>query len=121
MTTTTLNMNTPELALEALEAVLAKFNTATEEMTLATKTVLMFAGAPLIGLAFVIALPALCAALTDYYGYKALAARRAGIARYIKNVALFLAAPFIALAYLLALPFVGLGTLVYLGVKSARR
>ena len=121
MTTTTLTMNTPELALQALEAAIAKFNTATEQMTLAMKTVLMLAGAPLIGLAFVIALPVICATLTAYYGWKLVAARWTGIARYIKNVALFLAAPFIGLAYLLAFPFVGLGALVYFGVKAARR
>jgi hypothetical protein len=39
-------------------------------MTRATKTVLMLAGALLIGLAFVIALPVICAALTAYYGSK---------------------------------------------------
>ena len=88
MTNTTLTLNTPELALEALEAVIAKFNAATEEMTLATKTVLMLGGAPLIGLAFVIALPVICVALNAYHGFKLIAARRAGIARHVKNVAL---------------------------------
>ena len=121
MTATTLTMNTPELALQALERAIAKFNTATEEMTLATKTVLMLAGAPLIGLAFVIALPVICVALTAYYGFTLIAARWVGIARYVKNVALFLAAPFVGLAYIIAFPFVGFGALVYFGVKAARR
>ncbi len=121
MTATTLTLNTPELALHALEAAAEKFNTATGELTRATKTILMLAGAPLIGLAFVIALPVICAALTAYYGLKLVAARRAGIARHIKNVALFLAGPFVSLAYVLAFPFVGLGALVYFGVKAARR
>ena len=121
MTTTTLTMNTPELALQALEAAITKFNTAAGEMTLATKTVLMLVGAPLIGLAFVIALPAICAALSAYYSYKLVAARWTGITRYIKNVALFLAAPFIGLAYIIAFPFVGFGALVYFGAKAARR
>ena len=121
MSTATLTMNAPELALKALETAAAKFNTATEEMTLAMKAALMLAGAPLIGLAFVIALPAICVALTAYYSCKLFAARWAGIARYLRNVALFLAAPFIGLAYMLALPFVGLGTLVYFGVKATRR
>ena len=119
--TATLTMNTPELALEALEAAIAKFNAATGEMTLATKTVLMLAGGPLIGLAFVIALPVICATLTAYYGCKLAAARWAGITRYIKNVALFLAAPFVGLAYIIAFPFVGIGALVYFGMKAARR
>jgi hypothetical protein len=121
MTTTTFTVNAPELALEALEAAIAKFNTATEEMTRATKTALMLVGAPLIGLAFVMALPVICAALTAYYGAKLVAVRWAGIARYMKNVALFFAAPFVGLAYIIAFPFVGLGALVYFGVKAARR
>ena len=117
---TTLTMQAPELALQALEAVAAKLNTATEQMTLATRLVLMTVGAPLVGLAFVLALPVICVALTAYYGCMLAAARWAAIAGYVRNVALFLAAPFIGLAYLLALPFVGLGTLAYLGVKAAR-
>ena len=121
MTATTLTLNAPELALEALEAAAAKFNTATEEVTLAAKTALMLLGAPLIGLAFVIALPVICVALTAYYGFKLIAARRAGIALHIKNVALFLVGPFVSLTYVLAFPFVGLGALVYFGVKAARR
>jgi hypothetical protein len=121
MSTRTMTMNTPELALAALEAAAEKFNTATKNLTLATKTVLMLAGAPLIGLAFVIALPILSVLLTAYYGTNLIAARWAGIARYVKNVALFFAAPFVGLAYIIALPFVGLGTLVYFGVKALRR
>jgi hypothetical protein len=50
-----------------------------------------------------------------------IAARWTGIARYVKNIALFFASPFIGLAYLVALPLVGVGTLVYLGVKAARK
>lgn len=121
MSTNTLTMNTPELALQALEAAAAKFNTATENLTLATKTVLMLAGAPLIGLAFVVALPILSVLLTAYYGGWLLAARWAGVARYVKNVALFFAAPFVGLAYIIALPFVGFGAVVYFGVKAARK
>lgn len=121
MSTRTMTMNTPELALAALEAAAEKFNTATEHMTAATKAVLMLAGAPLIGLAFVIALPILSVALTAYYGMKLIAARWAAIAKHVKNVALFFAAPFVGLAYILALPVVGFGTLVYFGVKAIRK
>ena len=119
--TKALNLNAPELALAALEAAAEKFNTVTEHVTLATKTVLMLAGAPLLGLAFVFALPIVSVVLTAYYGAKLIAARWTGIARYVKNVALFFASPFIGLAYIVALPFVGFGTLVYLGVKAARK
>ena len=111
----------PELALEALEVGLEKIATTAKELTLAAKIALMFVGGPLIGLAFVIALPVMCFALAAYYSTKLIAARWAEIVRHIKNVALFLAAPFIGLTYLIAFPFVGLGTLIYFGVKAARR
>jgi len=117
--TKTLTLNGPELALAALEAAAEKFNTVTEHLTLATRTVLMLAGAPLLGLAFVLALPVISVALTAYYGAKLTAARWAGIARYVKNVGLFFLAPFVGLAYIIALPFVGMGALVYFGVKAA--
>ena len=121
MRTTALTMNTPELALAALEAAAEKFNTATEHLTAATKTVLMLAGAPLLGLVFVLGLPIISVVLTVYYGTRLIAARWAAIATHVKNVALFIAAPFVGLAYIIALPFVGFGTLVYFGVKAARR
>jgi uncharacterized membrane protein len=114
-------MNAPELALATLEAAAEKFNTATENLTAATKAVLMLAGAPLIGLVFVLALPVVSVLLTAYYALKLLAANRAGVARHAKNVALFFASPFVGLAYIIALPFVGFGTLVYFGVKAARK
>ena len=89
MTTTTLTMNTPELALAALEAAAEKFNTATEHLTLATKTVLMLVAGPLLGLAFVFALPVASVMLTVYYGAKLMAAHWAAIAKHAKNVVLF--------------------------------
>ena len=121
MSARTLTMNTPELALAALEAAAAKFNTATEHVTLTTKTVLMLALAPLLGLAFVLALPLLSVTLTAYYGAKLIAARWARIAKHVNNVVLFFASPFIGLAYIIALPFVGFGALVYFGMKAARK
>ena len=121
MSTATYTMNAPEIALQTLEAAAAKLNTATEGMTRTAKTVLMLVSAPLIGLAFVLAMPVICVALTAYYSTKLLAAHCTAITRFVKNVALFLAAPFIGLAYLLAFPLVGLGTLAYLGMKAARR
>ncbi|MBK5102651.1 MAG: hypothetical protein JJE42_00240 [Burkholderiales bacterium] len=121
MSTTTLTMNTPELALAALEAAAEKFNTATEHLTLVTRTALMLVAGPLLGLAFVIALPLASIMLTAYYGGKLIAAHWATIAKHVKNVALFFAAPFVGPAYIIALPFVGFGTLVYMGVKAARK
>ena len=121
MRTNTITMNTPELTLLAFERAAEKFNTATEHLTLATKTVLMLAGAPILGLVFVLALPLISVALTAYYGAELMAVHWAGAARYLKNAALFFAAPFVGLAYFIALPFVGFGMLCYLGVKAARK
>lgn len=119
--TKTAALNAPELVLANLEAVAEKFNTATEHLTAATKTALMLAGAPLLGLVFVLALPVISVALTAYYSVKLLAAHWAAIATHVKNVVLFFASPFIGLAYILALPLVGLGTLAFLGMKAARK
>jgi len=114
-------MNAPELALANLEAAAEKFNVATEHLTRATKTVIMVAGAPLLGLAFAIALPILSVLLAAYYSGTLFVTHWAGIARYVKNVALFFAAPFVGLGYIVALPFVGFGAVVYFGVKTARK
>lgn len=119
--TKNLTMNAPELALASMEAAAEKFNTATEHLTAATKTVVMVAGAPLLGLALALALPIISVALTAYYSAKMIAANRTEIARHVKNVTLFFASPFIGLAYIVALPLVGVGTLAYLGVKAARK
>lgn len=121
MKTTALTINGPELALAALEHAGERFNTATENLTAATKAIMMLAVGPLLGLAFVIALPLVCVALTAYYGAKLAAPHVAPAARHLKNVALFVAAPFVGLAYLIAFPFVGLGTMVYIAIKAARK
>ena len=121
MKTTALTINGPELALTALEHAAEKFNTATENLTTATKAILMLAAGPLLGLAFVIALPIVSVALTAYYGAKLMAPRWAGVLHHAKNVGLFFAAPFIGLAYIIAFPFVGAGALIYIGVKAARK
>ena len=119
--TKTATLNAPELLLATLERAAEKFNTATEHLTLATKTVLMLVGGPLIGLAFVFALPIVSVLLTAYYGGWLLAVRWAAGARFAKNVVLFFAAPFVGLTYIIAMPFVGLGALCYYGVKAARK
>jgi len=119
--TKTMTLNTPEVALAALEAAAEKFNTATETMTAASKFALMLVAGPLLGLAFVIALPIVIVLLTAYYGGWLLATRFAGAVRFAKNVALFFAAPFVGLAYIVAFPFVAFGALCYYGVKAARK
>jgi len=113
-------LTAPELALEGLRVRLEKIATATKEFSLTAKTALLFIGGPLLGLAFVIALPIVGFTLIAYYGVKVIAVRWARIVRYVKNVALFLAAPFIGLAYMVAFPVIGVGALVYVGLKAAR-
>lgn len=119
--TNTLTMTPPTLALANIHAAAEKFNLLTENVTAATWAVLMPIAGPLLGLAFVIALPVLGVALAAYYSVKLLVARRTAIARHLKHVALFLAAPFIGLAYIVALPAVGFGALIHLGAKAARK
>jgi len=116
----TYTLNTVGYDHEVVTAGLEKIAARVRKAAPAVKYALMFAGAPLIGLAFVIALPVIAVALCAWYAGKAIAAHGAGIARHVRNVALFLAAPFIGLGYMVALPFVGLGALVYVGVKAAR-
>jgi len=116
----TYTLTAPELAVEGLRVRLEKITIAAKEFSLATKTALLLVGGPLLGLAFVIALPLVGFTLIAYYGAKLIAARWARIARYVKNVVLFLAAPFIGLAYMVAFPVIGIGALVYVGLKAAR-
>ena len=116
----TYTLTATELNLEGLEIGLKKIANTTKALAPATKTALMLVAGPVLGLAFVIALPLVGLALVAYYAAKALATHRVEIARRVKNVALFLAAPVIGLAYMLAFPFVGIGTLVYIGVKAVR-
>lgn len=93
----------------------------TKELPLAARTGLMLAGGPLLGLAFVIALPFAGLLLAAWLAARALARSRTGVARIAKRIALFIAAPFVGLAYLIAFPFVGLGALAYYAIRAARR
>ena len=75
--TNNMTMTAPEIARAALECAAEQFNTATEDVTLATMTTVMLAGAPLIGLLFVLALPVISVAFTLYYGAKLMACTHA--------------------------------------------
>jgi hypothetical protein len=81
----------------------------------------MLAGGPLLGLAFVIALPVAGLTLAAWMAVKALARRWAGAAAVLKRIALFAAAPFVGLAYLIAFPFVGIGALAYWAIRAGRK
>jgi len=112
----------------------------------AIKNVALFFAAPFIGLAYLIAFPAVALVLLAWKGAKALTSPEAiegsrekalhapigraateeaaapvaapGVGRAIKNVALFFAAPFIGLAYLITFPLVALGMLAWTGAKA---
>lgn len=83
----------------------------------AAKHAAVACAAPLLGLAFVVALPFAGIAALAWMGAKAFAAAFPRAARALKNAALFLAAPFIGLAYALALPLVGVGVIAWAVLK----
>jgi CheY-like chemotaxis protein len=80
--------------------------------------------APLLGLAYVVALPFALVGVMAWYGARAVAQwvrHVGGMKRWLRNVALFMAAPILGLAYALALPFVLLGTFAWAGIKAVRK
>ena len=92
-----------------------------KELPAAGRTALMLAGGPLLGLAFIVALPVAGLVLAAWMAVRAAARKWAGAGAIVKRVALFAAAPFFGLAYLIAFPFVGLGALVWYGFRAARK
>lgn len=105
---------------EAAAIELETFKARTKELTGATKVTLMLAAAPLLGLAFILALPVVGLAVVGWFAVKALIRHRAAVAERAKRVVLFAAAPFIALFYIAAFPFFAMGMLVYTAIKAAR-
>lgn len=87
----------------------------------AVKGAALIAAAPLVGLAYVIALPVLGLGALAWIGLKALAARWKTAARAARNVALFFVAPFVGLAYAIAFPFVGVAMLAWWAVRAAMK
>lgn len=90
------------------------------EFGTAAKAGLILVAGPLLGLAFVIALPTVGLAVIAWMAAKVLVRHAATIAAVVKRIALFALAPVVGLAYVLAFPFVGIGALAYYGVKAAR-
>lgn len=109
-------MRTATITVEtyAAHATLAALENAVRD---AGKGVL-FVGAPLVGLAFVLALPLFGLGVLGWLAAKTLAARRRAIGRFLKHAGLFVAAPFIGLAYALTLPFVGIAALVWIALEA---
>ncbi|TRZ68262.1 MAG: hypothetical protein D4S02_03995 [Rhodocyclaceae bacterium] len=78
------------------------------------KNIALFLASPIIGLAYVVAMPFVAAAMLAYFAGKAV------FNKYpmVKHAAMMIAAPFIGLAFLLVAPLVGLGALGYMGTKA---
>ena len=81
----------------------------------AAKSIALFLASPFIGLAYIIAMPFVAAAMLACYAAKALAARTPAS---VKKVAMIIAAPFIGLGFILALPIVGVSALGYFALKA---
>lgn len=89
------------------------------------KTVAMFFAAPVIALAYVIAMPfigffliAKLALEVCVKRFPALNGRLKNAAKLARNIGLFFASPFIALAYVAALPFVGMFMFTKLAMEA---
>jgi CheY-like chemotaxis protein len=81
----------------------------------------MLLAAPLVGLAYVVALPFVGLGALAWLAAKPLARRLRTIVPFLKNVGLFLAAPFVGLAYVVAFPFIGAALLVWRAIKGLSR
>ena len=84
----------------------------------AAKSVALFLVSPFIGLAYVIAMPFVAAAMLAWFCAKALAARTPAS---VKKAAMVVAAPFVGLGFILALPVVGVTALGYFALKAPAR
>ena len=78
------------------------------------KNIALFLASPIIGLAYVVAMPFVAAAMLAYIAGKAVFNKFP----MMKHAAMMVAAPFIGLAFVLVAPLVGLGALGYMGTKA---
>jgi len=78
------------------------------------KNIALFLASPIIGLAYVVAMPFVAAAMLAYFAGKAIFNKFP----MVKHAAMMLATPFIGLAFILVAPLVGLGALGYMGAKT---
>lgn len=81
------------------------------------KNVALFLASPIIGLAYVVAMPFVAAAMLAYIAGKAFF-NKFPMAR---HAAMMVAAPCIGLAFVLVAPIVGMGALGYMGTKALTR
>jgi hypothetical protein len=78
------------------------------------KNIALFLASPIIGLAYIVAMPFVAAGMLAYLAGKAVFNKYPTV----KHAAMMVAAPFIGLAFVLVAPIVGLGALGYMGSKA---
>ncbi|MCX7172748.1 MAG: hypothetical protein NT159_02200 [Proteobacteria bacterium] len=78
------------------------------------KNIALFLASPIIGLAYVVAMPFVAAGMLAYFAGKAVFKKFP----MVKYATMMLAAPFVGLAFVLVAPIVGLGALGYMGTKA---
>ena len=91
---------------------------AEEKKMSAAKSVALFLASPFIGLAYVIAMPFVAAAMIAWFAAKALAAR---IPASVKKAGMVAAAPLLGLGFIIALPLAGVTALGYYALKAAEK
>ncbi len=80
----------------------------------AAKNIALFLASPIIGLAYIAAMPFVALGMLGYFGAKALFNKVPAA----KHVAMIAASPVIGLAFVVAAPFIGVGVLGYFGTKA---
>jgi CheY-like chemotaxis protein len=109
-----------ERALAQVDSVLSEVAAApATEKESRLKNIALFLAAPFIGLAYLLAFPAVGMGLLAMVAARAAAKRELPrrIGRFAKNTALFILGPFAGLAYVLLFPFIGLAMLAWMGVR----
>lgn len=82
------------------------------------KRVALFLASPVVGLAYIAAMPVVAAALLAWLGAKALAARTPAS---VKKAGLILASPLLGLGFIVALPLAGVTALGYYAFKAGEK
>ena len=78
------------------------------------RNIALFLASPIIGLAYIVAMPFVAASMLAFFAGKAVFSKFP----MVKHAAMMLAAPVIGLAFILVAPIVGLGALGYMGSKA---
>jgi len=85
------------------------------------KSTALFLASPLVGLAYIVAMPFVLLGTLGWMAVRPFAKRLGAIVPFLKNAGLFLAAPFVGLTYVIAFPFVVTGMLLWRGAKALRK